>query len=958
MKYVLLLLSMLFQTINSLSQDFEKQKIDFLAIQKWRSIGNSALSCNGKYVFYTINNQPTGSNTLGIQSTSFNWKREFVGVSSAFFIDEDKKIVFKNGDSLILLELGTNNLRKYINVSSFSIPKNNKRGWLAYQFKNPNNELVLQNVATGEEQVFTSVADYLFNDDGSILLLKSNKKDGDTISNALQLVNLENGKSITIWSSKGLSDSVSTVSSFIFDAEGKQVAFIVKERSQEQYANVIWYYNVAKSKAIVKLTNPCIEADLLIDDSNLQFSNNGQWVYINLKESIAPSLLNDNAVKVDIWSYSDKKLQSVQLQHQAPRVFLSAISTTDNSVVRLEREDEGIQIRSKLGNHVIIINNSTVSDPFWDSKYQRSCYLFSIGDKSKKFIEKQNNVLGSFSFSPQEKYLVYYNKDKKNYFSYNIKTGVKRNITQSIHVRLYNEYVYGDPYPVGIAGWLESDTALLIYDEYDIWEVDPAGRRPSINITNGFGRLNKIKLALINEAELENKALIKSEIQILTGFNVYNKNNSLYLKSLLKKANPDLLTEGPFIIYINKLLQTPNITNIGLTMKPKKARDTDLWIVQRMTASSAPNLFITKDFKVFKEITDLQPQKEYNWLSTELITWKQLDGTQSQGILYKPENFDPQKKYPVIFNYYEQRSFDLNAFPEPGLSRNEINVPWFVSRGYLVFKPDFHFSVARLTNRTNGENAYNAVVSAVQYLSKIPWVDVTRIGLNGHSFGGGVTNYLVTHTSHLFAAAVEGAGPSDAISSNLSLGGPLGKPDYNRLSGTQIDQGRMGATIWQRPDLYIRNSSIFKLNKVTTPLLIMHNMGDPAVPWAQGVELFLGLRYFGKKVWMLQYDNGAHSVYGKDAIDYTIRITQFFDHYLKGLPAPEWMTKGVCATKKGIETGYELTPFNNCGVDCKVCMKINANACKGVLNLFNAEFGVPESIQKQNQLLKSTKTSE
>ncbi len=73
----------------------------------------------------------------------------------------------------------------------------------------------------------------------------------------------------------------------------------------------------------------------------------------------------------------------------------------------------------------------------------------------------------------------------------------------------------------------------------------------------------------------------------------------------------------------------------------------------------------------------------------------------------------------------------------------------------------------------------------------------------------------------------------------------------------------------------------------------------------QGVEMFLALRRLGKKVWMLQYDNGDHGVNGKDAEDYTIRFTQFFDHYLKGAPAPRWMTEGIPANLKGIETGYE-----------------------------------------------------
>jgi dipeptidyl aminopeptidase/acylaminoacyl peptidase len=331
------------------------------------------------------------------------------------------------------------------------------------------------------------------------------------------------------------------------------------------------------------------------------------------------------------------------------------------------------------------------------------------------------------------------------------------------------------------------------------------------------------------------------------------------------------------------------------------------WIIKRQSATEYPNYYSTSDFKEYHPLTDLAPQKDYNWLTTELIGWKQLDGTLSHGILYKPENFDPQKKYPVIFNYYEKLSHRLYEFPGVGLSFDNINIAWFVSKGYLVFTPDIYFSIAnKKGGKTIGEAAYNSVISAAKYLARLPYVDSKRMGIQGHSFGGGETNYLVTHST-MFAAASEMAGGSDPISGYLTLAGTGPTENTNKQNITETGYGRYGANPWERPDLYRRNSAVLNADKVTTPLLIVHNKQDGSVQWRQGVEFYMSLRRLGKKCWMLQYDEDEHSFSNmKDAMDYTIRLTQFFDYYLKGTRPPRWMTEGVPAKLKGVESGYEL----------------------------------------------------
>jgi len=188
-----------------------------------------------------------------------------------------------------------------------------------------------------------------------------------------------------------------------------------------------------------------------------------------------------------------------------------------------------------------------------------------------------------------------------------------------------------------------------------------------------------------------------------------------------------------------------------------------------------------------------------------------------------------------------------------------------------------------------------------------------------HIFGGHETNAIITQ-SHLFAAAAEVAGYSDHFSAYLTLVGVPVEKDHKIDHFNQ----RMGATPWERPDLFRRNSPILNADKVTTPLLIVHNKKDGSVNFRQGVEMYMALRRLGKPCWLLQYDNSGHALTDeKDALDYTIRLTQYFDHYLKGTPAPQWMTMHTLGGYKWRNNLYTLAPDGNCGKDCKVCKAWN-----------------------------------
>lgn len=875
----------------NMSEQVSKPSIDTSAFYKWPSIGDGKISNNGEYVMYYIFREgPISPGTLILQSTSNNWKMHIPGGANVFYntITSDNRfaVLSAPNDSLCIVTLGDSATYWVPYVNSFKTPSKCEDKWLAYHLKQPKNELILMNLTLGSKRTFPSVKDYLFNDDGSVLLLTTTTPKNETTAIFLQWVNLTTGKIDTIWTG-GQADN------FIFDKTSSQLAFIERDKATNETKSM-WYYRIGKKKAtpLIDSNQSDIPNNLKIE-SIQKFSLDESRIYISLTKK-EPLISQKDGAKVDIWSYKDTKLQSVQLAETNSHTYTSIINILDRKIYTLQQENESLDIQEYNQNDDYILVNQKDSDTDYDewnwNKYSWvTTYLVSTRNGNRKFIRKTENASSINYLSPEGKYVVYYDPKQKNYFSYEITTETTRNITEKIPT---SWTVLGNDQPDStysfrpIAGWLKDKKAVLLYDQYDIWQVDLTTKKAAINLTNGYGRQHNTVFRLGIKSN-SNNLFAEGENIILSAFDKNTKDNGFYRKIIGKKGYPELLSMEP---YLYDWLWMGN--------QPIKAKNAEKYLVKRESAVQSPNYFWTKDFKTFQPLSNVQPENAYNWLTTELIAWKGLDGRSLQGILYKPENFNPENKYPIIFYYYEKLSDELNQYKNPKASEDRINIPWFVSNGYLVFTPDIHYKVG-----LPGESALNSLVSAANHLSKYNFVDSTKMGVQGHSFGGYETNYLITHTN-IFSAAVSASGISNLVSSFGSIRGADGTSNQ---FVTEHGQGRMGTVPWERPDLYIKNSPIFSVHKVSTPLLMMNNKDDGAISFSQGVEFFTALRRLGKKVWMLQYDGEVHSLLTPGAQkDYTIRITQFFDHYLKQMPAPKWMTKGIPASSKGTDHGLDI----------------------------------------------------
>ena len=751
-------------------------------------------------------------------------------------------------------------------------------------------DLIVRRLSDGKEKTFKLVSDYVFDKKGTRLALRTTKAAKDTNSIAfILLYDLASDKTDTIM--RNLNDA----KNFSFDEEGTQFAFVVERDSSTkalQKFYKLWYYTTGQDSAKLVAEKNTVGMQLgftISENAAIKFSKDGRKLFFGTAP-ITPAkdttLVDFELARLDVWHYNDDYLQPMQLKNLAneqKRSYTAVMKPGDNKIVQLGADDaENITLVDE-GNAGWVLAESSKGNRIasqWEGRTKTTAYAMSTADGSRRMIKAGS--LANFNASPGGKYVYWYEPDTKNYFTWNVENGLTKNISDKIKEPLYDVENDVPDYPgsAGITGWTANDQYFLINDVYDIWQTDPAGMEQPKNITNGFGRKNKTVFNYVN-LDREKRFINTDENILLRSQDKASKYGGFYNKKVNEGGDPVLLMTGPYSF-----------------ANPVKAKAAEQYIVQRSNPGKS-EMYTSGDLRNLTQLTDIAAQqKDYNWLTAELLKWKMFDGKMSEGILYKPENFDPKKKYPVIFYFYERDADGLYNYRGPAPSASTVNVPYFVSNEYLIFDPNIYYK-----DGEPGNSAYNSVVSAAKYLSKMPWVDSTRMAIQGQSWGGYQVSYLVTKTN-IFRAAWAGAPVSNMTS---AYGGIRWGSGLNRQFQYEHTQSRIGATLWQRQDLYLKNSPLFAADKITTPLVIMHNDADGAVPWYQGIEFFTALRRLNKKVWMLQYNSEDHNlVERKNRKDLSVRLGQFFDYYLKDAKPAKWIKDGLSATDKGKDWGLGL----------------------------------------------------
>ncbi|MGL4423604.1 MAG: alpha/beta hydrolase family protein, partial [Gemmataceae bacterium] len=581
-----------------------------------------------------------------------------------------------------------------------------------------------------------------------------------------------------------------------------------------------------------------------------------------------PAASGEEKIELDIWHWKDEQVQPMQKRRgelDRNRSF-SAVYFFDTKQFRhLSDENTTVNVPD-FGDWSLTTNDQAYRYLTGYGGNPTDYSLVNIRTGETKPLLK--GIEGIVTPSPKGSALAAYYNNTWHLIS---NTGsTKHDVTTKLKIPFFNEEndIPSPSGPYGITGWTADEKYFLVNDRYDIWKLAVDGSSAT-NLTK-IGRKNNIRFRLLrfpapNEAPFRGYDL--NQTYLLAAENLVTRDTGYYRMEANKE--PQLLVMGA--------------RRYGF---PTKASHGDNYLMTINTYAEYPDYYVAnKDFGELRRVTDINPRtKEFVWGKSELIQYTSGDGVKLQGMLIKPENFDPTKKYPMIVYIYERLTQDLHNFRMP-TAGTSINPTYYASNGYLVFMPDIVYTIG-----SPGQSACKCVLPAIQEVVDQGYVDEKAIGIQGHSWGGYQIAYMVTQTNR-FKAASAGAPVSNMVSAYGGIRWGTGLPREFQYERTQ---SRIGATLWQAPMKFIENSPIFLADRVQTPLMMLHNDEDDAVPWYQGIEYYLALRRLGKEVYMFNYNGEFHGLrQKKNQRDYTLRMQQFFDHHLKGAPAPEWMKSGV-----------------------------------------------------------------
>jgi len=859
-------------SMTSLVVNCQKMPLDYSSLASWPHIQAENISDDGNFVIYFLNSEDQGTQAR-VVSLGSGVSKTYNNVRDARFLCDSRSIaVMTKTDSMGIINVVTGGALWESNVRSFSVGENEGKPFV-FCLLNSGKLLVID----GKCQIrsaYLNVTDFNYSDESRMLVLIQSEARKDLKEISVALLDDYGAKRLdTVWNGYNALNMT-----FIKDKGG--IAF--ESTFQGRRGAAIWVYQPGMKKAsmIVSDTTKGMGKDLFVSDRAMEISNDGTRIFFDVEkaaDTVESAIAKPTGIV--IWCSRDDQLGEPGGMPET-EVMRAVFLTRENRVIVLSNIGDLCKFDEwGIDEFMLACNRVNVAEGYLHKEDRPDVFLVNTRDGQKVCIAKRL-LYADPHLSNTGKYVYWYDPEKKAFFTYNTDNKRTTNISVNIPTPVYDEcWDLGEvPRSYGIAGWIQGDSGVIVKDRYDLWLCDPDGVRSPVCLTRGFGRRDHIVFRLLYVNPVNVYSIVPKrmgEKVILCAFNEESKQNGFYEIHLGADDDPVRLVMADKAFYF-----PDNFSTVSLPRDIYKARRADIYLLRCMSSRNFGNLVTTKNFKDFRSVTELEPENKYNWIQTELMKWKTFDGRAGTGILYKPEDFDSKRKYPVIFTFYERLSDGLNVFVAPDLCKGPLNIPWFVSHGYIVFCPDINYTMGHPS-----QDVYNYVNSAAELLRSKPWVDREALGLYGHSFGGYEVNCLVTR-SKLFSAAVSVEGPTDLV----SFSGLLRFGDLDDHIMMEVGQNRIGVTLWKNPELYIENSPIFRADSITTPMLLMDNPLDDNVPWSQGLELFTSLRRLGKTAWMLQYDQERHVLDDpKHKMDYTRRLTDFFDYYLKHRQVAKWM---------------------------------------------------------------------
>lgn len=862
-----------------------KKAMTFDELVDWKRITEQKISNDGKWVACKMepwrgNASIFVYNAKGDMTASFRpaARAEF-SVSSAYLLITKKPELEKvealklkkakkeemPSDELVIFNL-SDNKETIDSLKSYKLSES--ADWIAYQRDSKSDSLLYVRSLDGtRKEQFAGVKDFGFAKKGNILYY--------TTDSTLSTFTPEKGRTL-IFEGKGV------IKQATFNEAGNKIAFLYcpdKDSTGTQFSLYLAENNTPARLIADKKQSFLPEGWVISENGRLSFSENSERIFFGTAPAPKQrdtTVLAENRPDVQIWKWDEGVQYTQQVynkQKDLKKTYTAVYNIGSNKLFQLaDKETPDLEIAGQ-GNAPIALlstNQPYATEQMWEGRSRYDIYTVDLATGIRQPIKKATDTY--MRLSPQGNYAYWYCAQDSSWYTRSMLEGKEYRLTTPASFAAWDEDndVPDYPSPHGLAGWTEDDRNILLYDRYDIWKFDPTAQLAPVNLTMN-GRKEQLSYRLVR-LDKEQRFIDTKEAQLLLAFNEKTKGSGYYKASLSAPAVPKTLLAGNF------MLKTP-----------VKAKDANAVIYTSETFEQYPDVRLSDlSFKKSIQLTHgIDQQSRLNWGTAELVSWISLDGIPLEGVVYKPQNFDPNKKYPVIVNFYERNSETLYAYHMPEPHRSTIDYHFYTSNGYIIFNPD-----VRYTTGYPGESCFNCVMPGITSLIAKGYVNEKAIGAQGHSWGGYQVAYLATRTD-LFAAIESGAPVVNMFS---AYGGIRWGSGLNRSFQYEHGQSRIGGTLWNAPLQYLENSPLFTMDKVETPILIMHNDNDGHVPWYQGIEYFIALKRLQKPVWLLNYTGEVHwPMRLANRLDFQKRMFQFFQHYLNNRPMPKWMSEGIPA---------------------------------------------------------------
>lgn len=866
------------------AQDGEKRPLEIADYHLWRTIEGAQISDDGAWVSWSYS-RVRGDDTLTVHSIEDERRHTVARGANASFSSDSRWVAYRvaaeyreierleeAGDPLParvgLLNLATGEERSWEDVASFGFNESASHFWVKKRSTDDGDhdgtDLILRNLAGNYEELIGRVDEFSFDDDGSHLAYTVDVEGGE--GNGVYLLDAATG------ARRALDNALDRYARLTWSEDGQALAVLrgsVPDGMVERENTVLAWTSVAGQPIRHELTalDGLQEGWVVSEKGRVVFSEDAATLFVGTKSQVEElEEWGDEGLPladVNIWHWQDDRIQSQQqrqLSQDQNRTFVAAVHLTDERLVQLADDRmRSVQITPDGRWGLGYDDTDFVSD--WKPRYSD---IYRIDTRTGERNTVLNAQLRSLGLSPDSEHFLYW-KDG-HVWDYRVRDDEHVNLTERAPVSFINEEFdrFGEKPPYGVAGFAANGEGVLLNHRYDVYLQRYDGS-PALNFTGGFGTNEEVRLRYVQTDPDEEEIDLDRDLL----FEAYGE--------WTKK-------EGFFRVSRGDLEEiTWEDARFG---NPSKGQDADRYLYTVQTWQDFPDLWVSdEDFSDRTRVTVANPQQDdFFWGSRILFDYTLSDGTPLQGTLAIPETYQEGDRLPMVVRFYEKYSQDLHLHPIP-IYRHQPNFAGLVSNGILLMQPDVHFRIG-----SSHSDMLEAIEAATQKVIDMGYADPDAVGLSGHSYSGGGSAYIATR-SDMFAAIAHGAAPINLVSefNQLFVGSGQNNHGYDIYG-----QGRYATDPYTDFDLYWRESPISGVENMDTPVLYLHGEADGVVNWEQGLEWYNALRFLEKPVIWLSYPDEGHGLAKlQNRIDFQYRLQDFFNHHLKGMPAPSWMTDGV-----------------------------------------------------------------